>query len=133
MNNLVESIREDVGGEDKYTVNVEVNFYFINNKNKMIGDVTTTIPFTLDVEYRSWGIKGILYIFNDIITIPYIEEDIETELNEDKEVQVDLSQLNQEFIGGEGFTVRELDIYLDEKGMVDYNKSSIVSTYLELS
>jgi hypothetical protein len=133
MNSLVEAIREDLGREDKYTANVAVNFYQVN-KNKLIEEVTTSIPFTLDIEYRSWGIKGILYIFNDIITIPYTEEDIETEteLSEDKTIQVDLSQLKQEFVAGGGFTVRELDIYLDEKDMVDYSKSTITSTYLEL-
>ena len=109
--------------DNDYIVDVNVDI-FTFDKNKLIEDTTVNVPFSLSIESRSWGIKSIIPVLSDIITIPYIEEDVTTGETEDKQIQLDLSALPVDYVNGP-LTVQSINIYLDEKGNVDYGKSNL--------
>jgi len=90
---------------------------------------SSLIKFSIDVEYRSWGIKDIsVTILSSFIEIPIESTTFSNnqDLTEDKKIVVDISKLKQEFIQSNAVTLREMDIYLDNNYNVDYKSSSIV-------
>jgi len=115
--------------QEGYNTNVKVNFY-PTDPTKRIDSVVVNISFNISIETRSYGIKSIYLYFSDIINVPYVEENIESGLTENKEVQIDLSNLQVEYIEGI-YTVYNIDLFLDINGNVDYSKSVITCGYIK--
>jgi hypothetical protein len=85
------------------------------------------VPFRLDLDVRSWGIKNIGVLVDGMINVPIFLNDIETSrLLEERNVVVDLAKINKEEIKGNGaVTLGEMDLYLDQNLNVDYKSSSL--------
>lgn len=105
-----------------YQSKIRVDFYSAK-PGVSIDDVEVYIPFHVEMECRDWGIKDILVYFSDILTIPYIEESDEGEV--DKQTIVDLSKLKSTQVAGQSITVWGMSLWLDQNGLVDYTKSEI--------
>lgn len=96
-----------------------------------ISPASRTIPihFRIDIEARSWGIKGFtVTIIDTAVQIPIIvtrwvnDRDAE----EEKNILVDLTKLRQNHIQSKGVvSLGEMDIVLEKDFSVNYKISSI--------
>lgn len=117
--------------DNNYNVEItpQIGVPDIGNENFDINANPVKVPFVINVDMRSWGIKDIsVYATGTIIVHLFINqwgdnEDTESE----KDLFVDLSKLpEQEEPHRTGvYTVTELDIELNEQFEVDYDSSSI--------
>jgi hypothetical protein len=90
---------------------------------------TTPIHFRIDIEARSWGIKGFtVTIIDTAVQIPVIvtrwtnNQDVE----EDRTILVDLTKLRQNHIQSRGVvSLGEMEIVLEKDFSVNYIMSSI--------
>lgn len=105
-----------------YETTTDIQFYS-QKPGVSIPDVEAKIPFHVEFEARSWGIKSINLYFSDKLKVDYIEENDEGEI--ERQIEIDLSRLNKFELAGHAITVSGITIYLDENGLVDYSKSEI--------
>ena len=108
--------------EVEVDINLDGGRYATGNK--------VTIPFDIQFEYRSWGIKGAYFTASGKITVIYSEyddQDSETE----KEVELDLSELKHEWVEGGFYGPEKLMLFLNADGSVDYERSSLDVCYLK--
>jgi len=116
--------------DNGYSTIITPDIYFDNS----VGNYDATaepanIPFYIDIDHRSWGIKGILIYVKDTIVIEYLlnvwgdEDDQEFQ----KTAIVDLSRIPKEesHYDNGAYTITDFSLYIDPKGEVDYSKSSI--------
>jgi len=117
--------------DNNYTVEVnpQITPPRIGNENYDINANPVKVPFIINLDIRSWGVKDIsVYATETIIVHLNInqwgdEEDMETE----KDLFVDLSKLPEEQEASRHgvYTVTELTLELNEQFEVDYDNSSI--------
>jgi len=128
MNDSYNRMKKLSEQDDKYSTAVDVEIY-IDDHGSYAESSKVTIPFNIDVEHRSWGIKGIDISVYGEITVPYIETDEEG--NEtDKEMKVDLSKIKTEWVEGKSYAPSQLSIHVDANGNVNYDKSYLELEYL---
>ena len=88
------------------------------------------VPFDLDLEYRSWGLKGIDIILRDTITVSYTAVNQDTDESQDREVEVDLLDLPIEWTASNYYGPDSMYLSLKPDGTVDYAKSHIMVCYI---
>ena len=106
---------------------------YTNLADGIQGDVDTvkvSVPFTIDIEARSWGIKGISLALSETIKVDavmtlYPENDEDDDEEKDLTYEVNLSELTQDQTSGGVVTIGDMNITLTKDGKVDYSKSSI--------
>lgn len=118
------------GEENEFTATVPVEFYITPSENTFFEDAECNVSFSLDVEYRNWGIKEI-----NIQLVP-IMVSVDAKDNEDVDYhfEVDVSKIKKEWEKGSGYTCGMMTLYLiknESSYDIDYDKSSIVVYYLE--
>jgi hypothetical protein len=85
-----------------------------------------TVHFNIELEYRSWGIKGVYLSARDNVAITLLmEPDVNPDASVTKTVTVDLSKVKTERVEPESdaVTLYSLDLWLDKTGNVDYGKT----------
>jgi len=108
------------------TVNVSVDVPY-SDKYDVEHDKKATIPYRIEIDGRSWGIKAFDVFVNATITINVTLMDLETMRPlEEKPISIDLSQIKQQENLGHGLvTLGDLEIYLDQNFNVDYKQSTL--------
>ena len=118
-------------GESKFTNGVSVSVYL-----QPSGDIDYSTPkqvavtFSVDEEWRSWGMKGALVVVNAIE--PIVLTDVSRYGDNDEVipmpdivVNVDPSLIKKEHSFRRAVTVGDLELQCDLAGNVDYENSSI--------
>ena len=112
-----------------YTAKVDAHFYF-DEPGISADSVHVAVPFGIETEFRSWGLKDIY-----INLPPEVEIDLEPmdEQGNTKPItiKVDLTELPQEWVRGGGYAPLEMSLHLNRAGVVDYKKSYIELMYLK--
>lgn len=118
-------------GESQYSATVRVNAseYGPNNEWEAVIDDKSVFHYNIELEHRSWGIKGISVSFQDIlketIVITYFDKDGSEIRTEDRPITIDMSKLPVEYVNGNGIYVTDIDISLTPNLEIDYGSSSI--------
>jgi hypothetical protein len=121
--------------DDFYHVDVDLNVQFprFQDKYEIEHSKTVHVVFTIELEYRSWGIKDATLLVHKPISVPF--EIIEMDENGDemkrtaKEVKIDPSDLEYETTDGYGITVDAVDVTVNEEGAVE---AAVVSVFKHL-
>ena len=120
MKDLIKKVQEDVLTEDD-RFESEVKLYMsMSGDSELEYTPKVRLQFKIEVEYRTWGIKGIYLHLDKPVKISY---NIEGQ-DEQKEVEIDFRKLEDErklsinWAQGSGWSVYELSVYLDESGAV---------------
>ena len=109
MNDLVDKILEEQS-KDEYTANIEINLV---SEGYELLDNKVTVNFSIDIEYRSWGIKDIT-----IKPIGIIEFDVSKE-DERTIIKIDADDLQMESEKGFDFIKPLwLNVEIDSEGNV---------------
>lgn len=90
-----------------------------------------SVPFDLDFEYRSWGLKGIEIILQGNIIVSYTAVNQDTDESQDKEVEVELLDLPIEWAGSNYYGPDSLYLAIKPDGAVDYTRSHITVCYIK--
>lgn len=106
------------GNDDQFRNNIRVSIYAADNSTSL-EDSTATVSYSIDVEYRSFGIKGVTVIPVSISPISILDEDG----NLLKEIQLDASKVKTDINRGSGAYIQELNLYLDLNLNPDYSRS----------
>lgn len=110
-----------------FITEVTVSMY-LADKSKYVDDFKIMLPYDIDIEYRSWGIKGIHPSLPVEFTINYFERDFNDDNVEiEKEIKIALNDLKREFVQSvDGFGMPDtIELWIKEDGSVDYEMSSI--------
>ena len=102
---------------DNFTNNIEVSVFSAGDN--YFEDSTATITYSIDIEYRSYGIQGISVIPLSISPISILDEDG----NVLKEIQLDISQVKIDINKGNGVYITNLNLFLDLNLNPDYGRS----------
>ena len=104
------------------------------DENKyMEGDDKAVIEYNIDLEFRSYGIHGITFNFRSLrINIWEVdwERDDMSPQNE-REIEVDLSEATIEWVAGDGFYPVEIEVRVDKDGKPIPEKTEITCAYLK--
>ena len=91
---------------------------------------TVMVPFMLDLEYRSWGLKEATLIIKpgaratvNVTYLTYDDDGNESSRESSVEVELDRLPARQVPIGSGGLTVYQVYLELDGEGQVDYKTS----------
>jgi hypothetical protein len=120
-----------VGGtqdDSSYSADVQVVVYGGNDKYDIeVPQKKLSIPFRIELDIRSWGIKGVDIFVDGTISVSIFLNDPDTMmLVEEKDIVVDLAKIQKEELDGRGMvTLKGLDLYLDQNLNVDYKSSSL--------
>ena len=98
---------------DYYSTNIKVDLYVDNYDDDVEYDESVLLQYKIELEYRSWGIKSMIFIFDKPIKISYTLED-----GTSKEIEVDLSDAEIEYYEGGATVPSDLDIRIDKEGNV---------------
>lgn len=96
-----------------------------------VGEVT--IPFSIDIEAREWGIKGISLSVAPIqANVEIIVIDVKNSKEEKyvKTISFDTGSIKLWLEGGPAVTIKELQLTLNEDFSVNYEKSGFEGTTL---
>lgn len=131
FNNIVKLTKRLVEGEDSYLAsNIPLTVYYqpgntMEDQPEYDADPKVSVPFDIQIEYRTWGIKGIDVIpkgkFTFMLTV-YKGDDRSVE--SEKEITVDFSKLDYEKITmnrvkGSGVTITDISVHLDKDANVE--------------
>jgi hypothetical protein len=86
------------------------------------------LSYTIELEYRSFGIKGAGISLNDTISIAVEVENAETGATEEREISVDLSKIPMNVTTSEygaTYVSGPLSIWLNPDLTVDYKRSEL--------
>ncbi len=125
LDDKLDSVLNEKAGDHNFRAKVEVSVnadadkYFVTDHDKEI-----TIPYYINVEYRTWGIHSLDVSIPGTIRIWIRLEDVEGN-EQDGHVTVNLSDLPREIVPGDGVWLKSLDLWIDENGKVDYEMSQI--------
>jgi hypothetical protein len=117
--------------EDKlFYSDVKVDASFVGKSDKLLDvvDRTVRVEYQIEIEYRDFGVK-------DINVYPEGEVEIAVEVSDEQDnktsmnIKVDMSKVRVEWQAGSGIQPLSLDIYVNENGEVDYERSYIAFTY----
>ncbi len=113
------SINEDDANAFKASVPVEI-YYPMESHLSAEDPSATRVTFTLDIEERDYGIKGIATIIRAVDPITYTETDRNSDKpGAEKKISIDPDMVKIEWVPGSGFYPQGLAIHIDERGMVD--------------
>lgn len=116
---------------DEYVNEAQVSFYINsrtpNEQNISIADAKTFVKYSIQIEARSWGIKGMTIAIRSIEPVTAVVEDYvkDVEQNKDVNINIDALQLKTESARGGVISTGAIDLWLNPDFSVDYNKSSI--------
>jgi hypothetical protein len=120
MKRLLSKIQEDVMTEpDRFEYDVKV-YMSMDGDNELEYNQKVRLQYRIEIEYRSWGIKGIYVSFDKPVKLAY---NIEGQ-DEQKEVEIDFGKLADErklninWGQGSGYAVEGIDVSLDESGSI---------------
>lgn len=120
MIKLLSKLQEDVQSEpDRFESDVKV---YISSDGAVELEYNSKVrmEYRIEVEYRSWGIKGIYLSMDKPLKLFYTTE----EQDEQKELELDFGKLSDErklnisWGQGSGYFVEGINISLDEGGSV---------------
>jgi len=130
MHDVLNKARELHERLTEYHTDVDVEIY--PKKKTLSAEADkVSVPFNIDLEFRSWGLKDISVMLYDEITVPYLLVDMEADREEERELVVDLSKLNIDYYEGGGYYPEVLVIHLNEDGTVNYADSYMHVSYLK--
>lgn len=112
-------------------VSVEIDPF---DKGLYADEVKIMLPYDVDLEYRSWGIKGFCPILPYEITINYFERSWDDDSVEvERSITVQPNELKREWVKStDGIGCPEsIFIALKNDGSVDYEMSAITFWYCE--
>jgi len=130
----VRAAQSTVAGQAEFSNEVQTNIVIPGTmmSDESWTDVTRVWPcylkYRIDLEYRSWGVKGAtLTLDSNPITV---NAEIKTETNqkvteESKIITIDPSKIRVELSPGSGIFLAELDVHLNPDFTVDYSSSEI--------
>lgn len=130
-NQWTKTAQLDLSSNNSYSNECNVSFYLSdqtpNKENLDAGRSKTWVNFTIEMDARSWGIKGFVFHITKIadVTMQLIEYVGDKDLTKDIDIQIDASRLQQTFSSGHALTTDDLDLWLNPDFTVDYEKSSI--------
>lgn len=106
---------------DGYRAEVQVTIYASNYvKARNLGDIENndrvSVAYDIDIEFRSWGIKDITLSFRKPVTIHIVEQDLDSNVVGERDIEVDLSTAQIDWVEGDGYAPYELEVTLDAKG-----------------
>ena len=108
---------------DDYRSNVRVEF---SSSNVEVLDTIVSIPFKIDIESRSWGIKDIHVSTSAVVEIPITLAQYRDEVSEERIASVDLSKIKQDESSGNGKVyIESLQLHLNDDFSVDYVNSRL--------
>jgi len=132
MSGIYDNIRKMYEQEDdKFNKTVEVDLSLADKAWFAETVDRPNIPFYLDLEYRDWGLKSINVFFRDKVMIGYTVVNQDTDEAQDKEVEVDLSNLKTEWAPSGYYGPESMYLVLGSDGAVDYEKSYITVCYIK--
>lgn len=118
--------------DDSHLANIDVDIYFINAEDHGMQELDwpstlkTYVKFRIDIETRSWGIKGITVTPINIQPIQFELTREDGTVVKTYNIQIDHTKILPErvepikYIG-----IGDIKLYLNKEGVVDYNTSSI--------
>ena len=114
---------------DEYRAKVQVHFT-IEEKGYVADSVYVEVPFNIDMEFRSWGLKDISV---DLTSEVEVELNLQDEAGNEKPltIKVDLTQLPREWVRGGGYAPLEMSLHLTTDGKIDYKNSYIEIMFLK--
>lgn len=116
---------------EQYISAVNADVHFLANQNKIFNTSgKVSVSFQIEIEARSWGIKGIYVYPTGVAQISGIVESREGDRNlpeEDKTIAVDLTKIKSDYQrrGNGVVTLGDMTVYIDDNYQVDYGRSSI--------
>lgn len=122
-----------------FVTKVDVEIWHEDHE-KDIDDVEIMVPYDIDFEYRSWGLKSIYSRLQHELTIEYVEKNFEDETEIEKSVTIKPNELKREYnslvlpyatvlslsiinSGGYG-TPERIVLNLNKDDSVDYDNST---------
>lgn len=126
---MYSKLKEATGEDYSYRDEVDVDFYF-DDFDISADSVKVNIPFSIEVEYRDWGIKDIQIILNGLLNIAYYIVKGESDDEEEQSVSVELDKLNIEWVSGSSYGISNLDLYINKDGQVNYERTTLYVFYL---
>lgn len=99
---------------DEYQREVELDFTVDGIDTDVEVASKVLLKYTLEIDYRSWGIRDIVPSFAFPVTITYLIEGEEKE----RTVVVDLKEADISFIEGDAWTPLKLNVRVDKDGKV---------------
>jgi len=128
---MYEELRSMTETNEKYRADVKVDIYTDKKDVFIDGEGDASITYNLDIEYREYGIKGILPILSGDSVVSYVESTEDAEHETDKEITVDLFNIKIDWVEGDGFYPVQLTLYVKEDNTVDYTKSYLEFSYIK--
>ena len=130
MDKLIDKLEQvDDSSEATYSAMIPVEVYPSKFGEKaLIEAEQARVYYTIDIEWRSWGIKSIDIFSRGIIGVEYSTD--KDGVVEQSQLQVDMSKVKVDMVKGGSVTAQALEIWLDESGQVDYAKSELVCSYI---
>ena len=119
-----------MAGFNDFEAAVNVSIYGLDRARPgMLEDEThwkAWVKFSIAVDYRDWGIKGITVTPAGTVTVPVsLTSEIEDGKTETLNVSFEASQLKQDRVGSDAVTLGDVDIWVNPDMTVDYGRSSI--------
>ena len=124
MNDIMR-LAEEITNEQNSTGNQYRSMVdmYVAGKNVDTWDQKIDVAYILEIEFRSWGIKGIELYLTESLTASYIDED-----GNDKEIVLLPDQIDIEWTAGGIFAPTNLDVYLNEDGTV--SSATLTCSYI---
>ena len=88
--------------------------------------ITALVVYNIDIDYKTWGINDIRVT---LIKIPYFNITFR-EISEKSElknltINIDVSKLQQNIVRSNIIKAGDLELYIDENGIINYSDSKI--------
>lgn len=123
---LLQKVQEGLASDTSYKTEIEIDLS-VMDKESEVEDKMMSVEFYIREIWRPWGMASLDMLFKDPIKISY---KVEGE-NVYRNLEVDLNEVDTEYISGEGFTPEKLDIFLGRDGKTVENATLYVSRFLE--
>ena len=114
MSNLYNHLKE-ADGMNQYKAQASLSIYFQNKNFEVNHDDEITIPYTLDVDYKDWGISNISIIASSELKVPYVLTNDQGQ-EQSQEAVVDLSTAETEWVPAGFYGISELILSITENG-----------------
>lgn len=129
MKNQFQAIFEDVMTEQNSNYHAKVDLYVHMNKQEdedYNSAYKVQVEFSMEIDARSWGIKGITVVPHRIEAITVELTKADGSVSRTLNLQIDASKLRQEVSAPERYVgVGDVNIAVGPDGNVDYGSSSI--------
>jgi hypothetical protein len=120
---LLEKVNEQLGEEDfRSEVDLHVHVKDIEDAEEInIVDKKKILTYTIDVEYRSWGIKDISVMPKGVIEFEVEILDADDKVIKTLPVKIDFSTVDCsiEWMEGKSYDPSDLEVYLTKDGKIE--------------